>query len=376
MRIENDDCDMKSHRKSSCVPEHRRVKARNAVALLLCLAIAAGCGPGSSLVETRQPGRSIETAQSPRPGSDGIFRIGDRRAIISQPGDTLESISARAGLTVAQLAHHNGLGTSYNPRPGEVFAVPATASRGQSVKELAAIAGSAIGRSGDSALSEEPLPALNSDEPRQTQMTATTEPAEPVQDSDRGETPPSETAATIPPARASSLSEDPQNEDEGAIEPVVPASLPARDEGEATEVSESVTETAAAPLAALSDPGTGLLMPVDGQIVRPYSSGAGGSHGVDFSAPAGTSVRASDDGAVVLVSPSETHSTIVLIRHDDNLYTVYSKITGVTLVKGDQVRRGQVVGQVASGSPPLFHYQVRRGTESVDPVPLLQGGRG
>ncbi|MEO0914555.1 MAG: M23 family metallopeptidase, partial [Pseudomonadota bacterium] len=63
--------------------------------------------------------------------------------------------------------------------------------------------------------------------------------------------------------------------------------------------------------------------------------------------------------------------TILLVRHANDLLTVYGRITGVTLQKGDKVSRGQNIGVVADGSPPNLHFEIRRGTESVDPAPYL-----
>ncbi len=61
----------------------------------------------------------------------------------------------------------------------------------------------------------------------------------------------------------------------------------------------------------------------------------------------------------------------MLVRHPDNLMTVYGRITGVTLEKGDTVSRGQKIGVVADGNPANLHFEVRRGTASVDPAPFL-----
>ncbi len=344
------------HSRSERGPETRHC----AIALFLCLAVAAGCVPVTS-PDPQVPGRSVETAQAPGPGSDGIIAIGDSKAILSMPGDTLSTIAARAGLSVEQLAHFNGIGANYHPRPGEVFALPPAGSNVRSASDLAAIAESAIGRT-DSVLTEEPLPAIESDEV--TQSPSDEEATEVESAESEAITDP---VVTLPIARQFEPREDTPDE------PVQVASAPENEDGATNGAGGTVAVADPMPRDQLPESGGKLLVPVEGQIARPYSGSPGGNHGIDFSARAGSSVRASDDGSVVLVSPSETHTTIVLIRHDDNLYTVYSRITGVTVKKGDPVTRGQIVGRVVEGSPSLFHYQVRQGTESVDPVPLLYG---
>ena len=318
------------------------------VVLLLCLAVAAGCAPGSGH-DSQAPGRGVETAQSPSPGSDGIITVGDSRAIMAKPGDTLSSIAARAGLTPEQLAEFNGLGANYHPRPGEIFALPPAGPTGRSASDLAAIAESAIGRT-ETVLTEEPLEVVEADDSQQPKTTGAV--TEEIPDSVEQRDEPGEDTPVA----------------SGRVPPVSEKVDSAKDEStDAIPVADPTARNQ------FVESGGRLLVPVEGQIVRPYSGSAGGNHGIDFGVPAGTPVRASDDGSVVLVSPSDTHSTIVLIRHDDDLYTVYSRVTGVTLKKGDRVSRGQIVGQVVEGSPSLFHFQVRQGTESVDPAPLLRG---
>ncbi len=331
-----------------------------AIALSLCLAVAAGCVHVTS-PDPQVPGRGEETVQAPGPGSDGIIAIGDSKAILAMPGDTLATIAARAGVSVEQLAHYNGLGANYHPRPGEVFALPPTGSTVRNVSDLAAIAESAIGRT-DSALTEEPLPAIQSDEVAQTPS-----------DEEETEVETAESEAITEPVVTLPVARRVERREETPDEPVQVASAPENEDGAAN--GDGGTVPVADPKAQnqVSVTEGRLLVPVEGQIARPYSASPGGSHGIDFSVLAGTSVRASDDGSVVLVSPSETHTTIVLIRHEGNLYTVYSRITGVTVKKGDRVSRGQIVGRVVEASPSLFHFQVRQGTESVNPVPFLYG---
>ncbi len=113
------------------------------------------------------------------------------------------------------------------------------------------------------------------------------------------------------------------------------------------------------------------LTPVQGKIIADFSGKTGGNEGIDISATAGTAVKAAEDGEVALVSKSVGEKSIILLRHADNLYTVYSSVTDVSLAKGDKVKRGQRLGAVADGSPPYLHFEVRRGTQSIDPKPFL-----
>jgi murein DD-endopeptidase MepM/ murein hydrolase activator NlpD len=114
-----------------------------------------------------------------------------------------------------------------------------------------------------------------------------------------------------------------------------------------------------------------LLRPVSGKVLRGYSKKKGGNEGLDIAAASGTPVKAAEGGEVALISKSGSQNTIVLLRHPDNLYTVYSNVSDVTVKKGQKVKRGQSIAKVASGDPSFVHFEIRRGTESVDPVPYL-----
>lgn len=117
-----------------------------------------------------------------------------------------------------------------------------------------------------------------------------------------------------------------------------------------------------------------LQMPVQGDIIREYSEGTNGNEGIDIRARAGSPVVAAADGEVVLLSQASKDSdnnVILLIRHPDNLFTVYSGLTETVIEKGDRVERGQTLGVIASGEEEFLHFEVRIGTKSTDPIPYL-----
>ncbi|NBO21291.1 MAG: M23 family metallopeptidase, partial [Rhodobacteraceae bacterium] len=112
------------------------------------------------------------------------------------------------------------------------------------------------------------------------------------------------------------------------------------------------------------------LMPVSGSIIRPYAKGK--NEGIDISASAGTPVKAAAAGTVAVVTQDTQQMPIIILRHDGGLLTVYGGVAGVTVKKGDTVKRGQTLATVRSGNPAFLHFEVRRGTESTDPMPYLQ----
>ena len=114
-----------------------------------------------------------------------------------------------------------------------------------------------------------------------------------------------------------------------------------------------------------------MIRPVNGKIIRNFSNKSGGSEGIDYEVAEGTKVKAAAKGTVALVSKSVGDTTIVLLRHDNNIYTVYSNITDVELTRDINVEAGEIIGLVAGGDPSFVHFEVRKGTQAVDPTPYL-----
>jgi len=112
-----------------------------------------------------------------------------------------------------------------------------------------------------------------------------------------------------------------------------------------------------------------MVLPVDGRIIRAYERGK--TDGIDISASAGAKVVAAADGTVAAITRDTEQVPILVLRHPNNVLTVYANIDGITVAKGDRVTRGQKIAVVRAGSPSFLHFQVREGTKSVDPQDYL-----
>jgi len=51
---------------------------------------------------------------------------------------------------------------------------------------------------------------------------------------------------------------------------------------------------------------------------------------------------------------------------------VYAGVDGLKVAKGDRVKRGQTIAVVRAATPAFVHFEVRKGVDSVDPMPYLQ----
>lgn len=101
----------------------------------------------------------------------------------------------------------------------------------------------------------------------------------------------------------------------------------------------------------------------------PYSAG---HRGIDIRAPSG--VVYAPAGGVVHFAGVVVDRPVLSIRHPDGLLSSYEPVT-TTLVEGDAVIRGDVIGTVEPGhcSSLCLHFGVRLNGEYVSPLNFLGG---
>jgi murein DD-endopeptidase MepM/ murein hydrolase activator NlpD len=96
--------------------------------------------------------------------------------------------------------------------------------------------------------------------------------------------------------------------------------------------------------------------------------------GADFPSPAGTPVRAPNDGLVVLADSLYFSGETVVVDHGAGLYSLFAHLSRMDVEPDQRVARGAVVGAVgATGrvTGPHLHWAVRLRGARVDPVSLL-----
>ncbi len=249
-----------------------------------------------------------------------------------QRGETAFTIARTYNVDAKDLANWNSLDANLSVREGQYLLIPVM----QAAPAAVPVAASAV---------PEPLTAPGAGSPTPVPPSA----AKPLPAVDE---PPVATAA--PKVAAGATTAAPAAVKGSAVTPAAPAAKPVADLG-ATRSTAS---------------GAKFGMPVSGQIIRGYAKGR--NDGIDIGASAGTSVAAAGDGTVAAITKNTDGVPILVIRHADNLLTVYGGIDAVSVSKGATVKRGQSIAKVRSGSPAFLHFEVRKGFDSVDPTKYLQ----
>jgi murein DD-endopeptidase MepM/ murein hydrolase activator NlpD len=124
--------------------------------------------------------------------------------------------------------------------------------------------------------------------------------------------------------------------------------------------------------------------PVNGRLESGYGvrsdpfSGEGAYHkGLDISSSIGVRVSATADGVVVQAGVSggyDGYGRMVVVDHGNGYQTLYGHLSRVSVMPGQQIRQGDVVGEVGMTgrtTGPHLHYEVRVGAAPVNPYRFL-----
>jgi len=99
--------------------------------------------------------------------------------------------------------------------------------------------------------------------------------------------------------------------------------------------------------------------------------------GLDFRASTGDPVRVTAHGKVVNAGWSGGYGRMVEVDHGNGLSTRYGHLSQINVKVGDQVKIGQIIGEVGStgrSTGPHLHYETRIEGEAVDPQKFLRAG--
>ena len=267
--------------------------------------------PGQRLVIPAYTYRPGSTAADRSPQTPVATAHGATTSHVVNSGETLHALARRYKTTPAALASANGLAPNARLTVGQKLIVPGG-----------------------------PLASAAAPQP--------TRPAEPA------------------PRRAETRRPDPANDADGPTSSVA-AGKPAKPDGDSADVGEL-------------RPGMAFRWPVRGRVIATFGAKPGGERndGINIAVPEGASIKAAEDGTVAYAgSELKGYGNLVLLRHANGWVTAYAHNSEILVRRGDAVKRGQIIsrsGQTGSVNSPQLHFEIRRGSNPVDPMPMLTGG--
>lgn len=101
--------------------------------------------------------------------------------------------------------------------------------------------------------------------------------------------------------------------------------------------------------------------------------------GVEFAAPRGTSVRTVAKGEVRFADWFRGYGRIVIVDHGDGYFTVYGHLDEIDVDVGEGVSEGDTLGKAGdtgSLAGPRLYFEIRRGSQPLDPSGWLRAPAG
>jgi murein DD-endopeptidase MepM/ murein hydrolase activator NlpD len=124
------------------------------------------------------------------------------------------------------------------------------------------------------------------------------------------------------------------------------------------------------------------IWPVEGRVGSGFGqredpiNGEGAFHpGIDIEAAYGTPVRAAGDGIATGENMGAGYGRQVVLDHGHDLITLYGHLSAVSVVAGQHVVRGQIIGYVGQSgraTGPHLHYEVRVHKVPINPHKYLR----
>ncbi len=125
--------------------------------------------------------------------------------------------------------------------------------------------------------------------------------------------------------------------------------------------------------------GVGRVTTYFGPAIHPFTHQMYLHMGVDIAYRPGVPIVAAADGKVVEKRYEALgFGNYVVIRHRYGFYTKYAHMEQVYVHEGDEVKQGQMIGRMGStglSTGPHLHFEIRLGSEVVDPMRYLDINR-
>jgi murein DD-endopeptidase MepM/ murein hydrolase activator NlpD len=310
------------------------------------------------------------------------------RQYIVQKGDSLYSISRMHNVDVSELTRLNNLSPPYAVQAGQPLRLPGASDGSGTMVASGAASGAASGGAvpltpqgspagrGSVQSAELPPPGTSSS----GGISAT--PLPPPKPGAAAEPAPTQTAPvqtgqapagdpTYQPGQAPTMLRPPGAKPTPTPIPAPSAAPAPAPQQEVAAAPPPKPEPKAEP--ATPPRGGRFLWPVKGKLISGFGPKPDGLHndGLNIAAPKGTAVVAADNGVVAYAGNElRGFGNLLLLKHSDGWITAYAHLDKVEVERGATVKRGQViarVGQTGGVSSPQLHFELRKGSQAVDP---------
>ena len=128
----------------------------------------------------------------------------------------------------------------------------------------------------------------------------------------------------------------------------------------------------------LGTPVFGTITSLYGRRIDPINKKAAFHSGIDIRKNIGAEITTTADGKVLKKGYNKGQGNYVVIGHGKDFKTRYFHMKKSLVEKGDQVKRGQVIGLVGNtgrSTGPHLHYEIHYNQKSVNPLKFVRVAR-
>jgi murein hydrolase activator len=113
-----------------------------------------------------------------------------------------------------------------------------------------------------------------------------------------------------------------------------------------------------------------------GKIVHPLYQTITMNNGIDIGAAPGQPVRCVAAGTVIYTGSMRGLGRLVIVEHGGDYLTIYSHLEEITVSANQTVAAGTTLGRVSGADDTertILHFEIRKSTDSLDPISWLRG---
>jgi murein DD-endopeptidase MepM/ murein hydrolase activator NlpD len=304
--------------------------------------------------------RSVPAAPAPAytPASDATGSIGHKTTVTLKRGETIHTLAKRYGITTAAILRENNFADASRVRPGTRVVIP---SRAESAHASSSHGSTHVVASGETLYSLSRRYHVSHTQIAQANGIGASTPLRIGQRL----TIPGRTVASTPAHRAEPAPQKVASINNTPVDNVASVKPVEAVEPQSTKSASAANGTPS------------FRWPVKGRVISAYGKKPNGQQndGINISVPENTAVKASEDGTVAYAGNElKGYGNLVLIRHAGGYVTAYAHNSEILVHRGEKVTRGQVIakaGQTGGVAAPQVHFEIRKGSNPVDPTRYL-----
>jgi len=122
------------------------------------------------------------------------------------------------------------------------------------------------------------------------------------------------------------------------------------------------------------DPVSTLVAPSSGAIVKGFgmqdAEQSGFHYGLDIAADETESIVAANDGEVTEIASSAEYGSYIIVRHSEEISTLYGHVDEILTKIGERVSRNQPIARIG-GEQNTYYFELRRGDTFLNPAEFI-----